>query len=185
MSKPKDDKDPKAGAEGAEGEAGEGQGGEGAPAKRGLNVKKLALFVGAPLVLLILAGAGAHFMGLTKSLFGGGDTHAAAKPEPKKESVYFNMPEMLVNLNTPGRRPSYLKISVSLELETAKDVSKVEAVMPRIVDNFQTYLRELRVDDLKGSAGLYRLREELLARVNLAAQPARVSDVLFKEMLVQ
>jgi flagellar FliL protein len=57
--------------------------------------------------------------------------------------------------------------------------------LPRIVDNFQVYLRELRVDDLQGSAGMYRLREELLRRVNLAVRPARVKDVLFKEMLVQ
>jgi len=187
MSKPKDDKAAKAGAEGgAEGEAGEPQGeGEAAPAKRGLNIKKLAIFVGAPVLLLIGLGAGAHFMGLTKSLLAASETQAAAKPEPKKDVVFFNMPEMLVNLNSPGRRPSYLKISVSLELENSKDIAKLESVMPRIVDNFQTYLRELRVDDLKGSAGLYRLREELLARVNLAAQPARVSDVLFKEMLVQ
>jgi len=95
------------------------------------------------------------------------------------------MPEMLVNLNTAGRRTSFLKISVSLELENATDIPRIEAVMPRIVDNFQIYLRELRVEDLRGSAGLYRLREELLSRVNNAAQPARVNDVLFKEMLVQ
>ena len=57
--------------------------------------------------------------------------------------------------------------------------------MPRVIDNFQTYLRELRIDDLKGSAGMYRLREELLVRVNAAAAPAKITDVLFKEMLVQ
>ena len=57
--------------------------------------------------------------------------------------------------------------------------------MPRVVDNFQTYLRELRLDDLRGSAGMYRLREELLTRINVAVQPSKVSAVLFKEMLVQ
>jgi flagellar FliL protein len=57
--------------------------------------------------------------------------------------------------------------------------------MPRIIDNFQVYLRELRLDDLRGSAGIYRLREELLMRVNTAAQPVHVKDVLFREMLVQ
>jgi len=57
--------------------------------------------------------------------------------------------------------------------------------MPRIIDNFQVYLRELRLEDLRGSAGMYRLREELLTRVVAAAQPVRVKDVLFKEMLIQ
>ncbi|MFX9073467.1 flagellar basal body-associated FliL family protein, partial [Acinetobacter baumannii] len=60
-----------------------------------------------------------------------------------------------------------------------------QQTLPRIIDNFQVYLRELRLDDLKGSAGMYRLREELLLRVNMAAQPVKIKDVLFKEMLVQ
>jgi flagellar protein FliL len=57
--------------------------------------------------------------------------------------------------------------------------------MPRIIDTFVTYLRELRPEDLRGSAGLMRLREEMLVRVQAAARPARVTDVLFREMLVQ
>ena len=76
-------------------------------------------------------------------------------------------------------------MSISLELDSAADVPRIQAVMPRIVDNMQAYLRELRADDLRGSAGLFRLREELLARVNAAAQPAKVNDVLFQEVLVQ
>jgi flagellar protein FliL len=76
-------------------------------------------------------------------------------------------------------------MSVSLELDSAADLPKLQAVLPRIIDNFQVYLRELRVEDLKGSAGMYRLREELLLRVNAAVAPAKINDVLFKEMLVQ
>ena len=57
--------------------------------------------------------------------------------------------------------------------------------MTKIIDNFQTYLRELRIEDLRGSAGMYRLREELFVRVNAAAAPVKVKDVLFREMLVQ
>ena len=74
---------------------------------------------------------------------------------------------------------------MSLELEDPKDIERIESIMPRIIDNFQTHLRELRIEDLKGSAGMYRLREELLARASAAAAPVKVSDVLFKEMLVQ
>ena len=92
---------------------------------------------------------------------------------------------MVVNLNTSGRRQSVLKIKVALELASQADLVKVQAVVPRVIDNFQTYLRELRVDDLNGSAGLYRLREELLTRVNVAVQPAKVNAILFKEMLIQ
>jgi flagellar FliL protein len=78
-----------------------------------------------------------------------------------------------------------LKISVSLEIASEKDAPQLEQVMPRIVDNFQVYLRELRIEDLRGSAGLQRLREELLLRVATAAQPVVVKDVLFREMLIQ
>jgi flagellar FliL protein len=68
---------------------------------------------------------------------------------------------------------------------SAADVGAVEAVVPRVVDQFQTYLRELRVKDLRGSAGMYRLQMELLWRVNQAAAPVKVKDVLFQEMLIQ
>src|SRR3546814_10609352 len=91
--------------------------------------------------------------------------------------------EMLVSLNGRGRKPSFLKLRVSLELEKATDQARIQAVMPRIIDNFQVFLRELRIEELQGSQGLYRVKEELLARVNAAAYPTKVKDVLFKEML--
>ncbi len=119
-------------------------------------------------------------------MLGGADeTAAEEETSGPVEAVFFDLPEILVNLNTGRRKSTFLKIRVSLELENAEDVARIEAVMPRIIDNFQVYLRELRVEDLKGSAGMYRLREELLTRVTLAAAPSKVSDVLFKEMLVQ
>jgi flagellar FliL protein len=183
--------DAKKADKGAADEPQEGKEGEGAaePKRRRFAGKTLVLFIIAPLLLLTGLGATAHFMGLTAMVFGGEKQDEAQKEEaaaqPPKPAVFYNLPEMLVNLNSAGRRTSFLKISVSLELESATDIPRIEAVMPRIVDNFQIYLRELRVEDLRGSAGLYRLREELLARVNNAAQPARVNDVLFKEMLVQ
>ncbi|MEN2979421.1 flagellar basal body-associated FliL family protein [Tistrella bauzanensis] len=121
-------------------------------------------------------GAGGH---------GGGAAPAAAKARDPLTAVYFDLPEMLVNLNTGGKRVSFLKLKVSLELQKQEDVALIEKVMPRIVDSFQVYLREMRVEDLSGSAGIYRLREELLDRVNVAAQPVAVNDVLFREMLVQ
>ena len=118
------------------------------------------------------------------------DAHGAeAKPDahgaPGAGRLFFNVPDMVVNLNSTGRRPSFLKISISVEVGRQEDVPEIEKVMPRIVDNFQVYLRELRLEDLRGSAGIYRLREELLLRVGVAAQPVQVKDVLFREMLIQ
>jgi flagellar FliL protein len=157
----------------------------GAPRKK-WNGKRLVMFIGAPVFLLMCAVLGTMFSGILDPLLGLDKQEAAVeKKVEKKATVFFDVPELLVNLNTTGTRSSFLKITVSLELEKAEDIPRIKDVMPRILDNFQVYLRELRLDDLRGSAGMYRLREELLARVNAAVAPVKVRDILFKEMLVQ
>ncbi len=107
---------------------------------------------------------------------GGYGTEAAA---------FLAIPTMIVNLATASGTPRYLRLSVQLELENEADLAAVEAVIPRVIDQFQTYLRELRIKDLRGSAGIYRLQMELLWRVNQAAAPIEVKDVLFQEILIQ
>lgn len=156
-----------------------------APQKR-FSGKKLMLFIILPLLILVGAGAGAYFSGVLDSVMKP-KTEAQALPEVTRPgpAVYYDLSDILVNLRTDGPRPVFLKIAVSLELGRAEDRAAVEKVLPRVIDTFQVYLRELRADQLQGSAGLFRLREELLARVNAAAAPTRVKDVLFKEMLVQ
>src|SRR5690349_10711308 len=145
--------------------------------------KGLLLFVVIPLLLLLLAGGGAgyYFFFMVKKE----EVHAEPPPPPPKPAVYYNLPEFLVNLASRTGRMSFLKITVSLELEDAADVSRVQAVMPRVVNNVQAFLRELRPEDLKGTANLNRLRQEMLARVNEAAQPTKANNVLFLEVLLQ
>ncbi|SCA57886.1 Flagellar FliL protein [Candidatus Terasakiella magnetica] len=154
--------------------------------------KKKILMLAIPLVLIIGGAAGAYFTGLLDPLIGAeesaegeGGEGGEGGGEAAGPVAFTDLPEILVNLNTTGRKSSFLKIRVSLEVPNALEVDKVVAVQDRVVDAFQVYLRELRVEDLKGSAGMYRLREELLARVNAAVAPVKVNDVLFKEMLVQ
>jgi flagellar FliL protein len=163
----------------------EAAGGDGeAPKRRKLSGKKLAIFVGLPVLLL----GGAYQFGVLDGLMGGGEEageHEAEKEEPPKEAVYIELPDMLVNLRSTGKQPTYLKLAVSLELDDPLVVAEVEKVKPRIIDRFQVYLRELRAEDISGSAGVYRLKEELLARINSAIEPNEVKDVLFREMLIQ
>jgi flagellar FliL protein len=174
----------------------------GAPPKK--SRRRLLMFIAIPIVLIVIVAAAAYLTGMLDGLLGGKKAADASAP-PAAEApaagekggkpgapgtggtVFYDMPEILVNLSSQGqvRKQNFLKIRVSFELQSPLDVPKVEAVMPRIIDNFQVYLRELRVDDLQGSAGMLRLREELLARVNAAIKPAKVNDVLFKEILVQ
>ena len=158
--------------------------GEDLPRKK-FSGKKLVLFVVLPIILLIAVGAGLYFSGILSKKEE--KPVEEVKPEEKESAVpiFYDVPDMLINLNTTGRRPTFLKISISLQIAREVDRSELDRIMPRIIDNFQVYLRELRLEDLRGSAGMYRLREELLTRVVAAAQPVRIKDVLFKEMLIQ
>lgn len=149
----------------------------------GLDAKKLLLFVVLPL-LLIGGGVGAYFMGVFDK-----DPNAieeeVASVEEMPTAAFVKIPDMIVNLSSDNGQPRYLRLSVQLELKNEADSAAVEQVMPRVIDQFQTYLRELRVRDLRGSAGIYRLQMELLSRVNAAAYPVEVQDVLFQEILIQ
>jgi flagellar FliL protein len=138
------------------------------------------LIIGGAVLALLAGGAGAYF-----TLF-------RAKPEAKadvqtvKPVVFVDLPEIVVNLaNTGAERTQYLRIKVVLELPEQKMVEQIQPIMPRVMDAFQTYLRELRASDLDGSAGLYRLKEELTRRVNASISPSRINAVLFKEIVVQ
>ena len=154
------------------------EGAEAAPPKN-----KLKLIIMAVGLLAVLGiGAAAWFF-----LFSHGDDvrHAEAAP-PAKPPAFVDVPDMMVNLaGAPGERVQYLRLKIVLELKEEKQIEAIKPSMPRVSDIFQTYLRELRVGDLNGSAGLFRLKEELTRRVNAAVAPQQVSAVLFKEIVVQ
>lgn len=197
-------KDADAKPEGKEGEAAA----EAAPKKKGLlgllkfipkiNLsRKTLMFVVAPAVLVVVLGLGAYMF-----LFSGGEEEAVAEAghgeaaahgaegahgEGVVHPVFYDVPDILVNVATGDEKPAFLKLSVSLELEGEAEAAKaaIEPIMPRVVDQLQTYLRELRVEDLSGSASVFRLKEEMLRRVNLAVEPVKVKDVLFREMIIQ
>lgn len=154
--------------------------GEGA-GKRKLPLKLILMAVGG-LVVLGSVGFGAYHF-----LFAGKSEEVAAAPALVKPPAFLDMPEVLVNLSTAGgsERTQYLKVKVVLELPDQEMAAQIQPVMPRLMDTFQTYLRELRPTDLDGSAGLYRLKEELTRRVNAAIAPSRINAVLFKEIVVQ
>jgi flagellar FliL protein len=141
--------------------------------------RKTMIIAGAAFLLLGGGGAGAYLF-----LFSHKDAAEHAKaPEP---AVFVDMPDILVNLANAGSdRTQYLKVKITLEVPDQILAKQITPVMPRVTDAFQTYLRELRPTDLDGSAGLYRLKEELTRRVNVAIAPSRVSAVLFKEIVVQ
>lgn len=150
------------------------------PAKR----KKKLLLLALP-VLLGAAGAGLWFSGMLGKAAPTSAQSAAAESAPvNRQPVFVGMPDITANLNAPGRR-AFIRVRSQVEVAGAQDAAALQAAMPRLVDLFTTYLREIRPEELRGSAGTHRLREELIARANIAAAPARVTDVLFTEILVQ
>ncbi|RYJ01025.1 MAG: flagellar basal body protein FliL [Acetobacteraceae bacterium] len=116
---------------------------------------------------------------------GHGTAPAPAAGGAARSPVFFDMPDIVANLSATGRRASYIKLRSKLELTKAEDAGAIQAAMPRLQDLFTTYLREMRPEELRGSSGTQRLREELMARANLAVAPVRVADILFIELLLQ
>jgi len=165
-------------ADGADDGDGEGAGGAKAKSKFKLNFgKKQIMMLAAGAAVLGLAGGGYFYLG-------GSHTGEPEQAE-KHPAVFVDMPDMLVNLSAAADRPKYLKVKIALEVSDEKTAEQVKPLLPRVLDSFQTHLREMRPEDLDGSAGMYRLKEELLRRINQAVFPAKVDAILFKELLLQ
>jgi len=152
--------------------------------KKKLSGKVIVLFIALPALVVIGGIVGGLF---AFGILGGGDEEGAdtAMVEEAEPPVFYDMPEFLVNISTDSGPTRYLKMRVSLEIPNTDILSEIELLMPRVVDGFQVYLRELRPEDLEGSAAIVRMKEELLRRLNLAVEPHEVRDVLFKEVIVQ
>jgi flagellar FliL protein len=190
-------------------EATDGAGDTAPPAKGG---RRKLLLISAPVLLLVVIAAGLWFSGILPPLLGMGHSgggeeknaearHGEGKAGEHKAGehkggegkggeaangpIFVEVPEIVANLNTGARKAMYVKVQIRIELVKAQDEAVVKATMPRLLDLFQTYLREMHPEELRGSAGSYRLREELTARANIALAPVRVQDVLFVELLIQ
>lgn len=175
-----DDMPDEAAADSPEGEEGEG-------GKRRLSKKMMIIAAVGGLLLLGGGGTGAAFF---FGWIGNSETAEEVALEAALEVAaqpvfYFDMPEITVNLSNAEQRAQYLRMTVALEISDPEISTVLEPNLPRITDVFQTYLRELRVSDLEGSAGLFRLKHELQRRINLAIFPAEVDAVLFREIIVQ
>jgi flagellar protein FliL len=154
------------------------------PAKKG---KGKLIIIGAAAAVVLLGGVGLFlFMSSSSSAPADAGHGAAAESAHAAPSTFiFNLPTMTVNLNNENGTESFMKLSVALEVPSEEMMVEIQPKMAKVVDAFQVYLRELRKSDLEGSAGIYRLKEELLRRVNVAIYPSHVNSILFKEILVQ
>ena len=188
------------GAAAAEGEDGEVLA---PPPKKGLPLK-LMIIAAAAVLVLGGGGTGAFLMFGPKPAPGAHKDakHKAKKKDDAKEKgkgddktgvqiadgpdgvVFYTLPDIVVNMQTADGKPTFLKLKLTLELPDHDTVDVLEPNRPRLQDMFQTFLRELRPEDLAGSQGSYELRMEILRRVNLVIAPAKINSVLIEEMLI-
>jgi len=191
--------------EAPEGEATEGEEGEGVQPKKKLSMKMM-LIAGAGALVVLGGGGGAAFIflkpkpdaahaekgGKEHKKKGGKDEKKAEKGKegasPVREGpdgvLFYTLPDVVVNMQTADGRPTFLKLKLTLELPDQDTVDNLEPNLPRLQDMFQTFLRELRPEDLSGSQGSYQLRMEILRRVNLVIAPSKANAVLIEEMLI-
>lgn len=158
------------------------------PAQKRRLSGKLIVLVGGPTIVLLVGGIAGFLFGAFDPLIHsilGTEPESEIVDEAPEEVMFYDLPEMLVNLRAGGRQANFLKLRIALELKKTESIEALEELLPRVIDNFQVYMRELRIEDLDGSAGMFRIKEELLSRVNTAVYPIEVNDILFKEMLVQ
>ena len=156
---------------------------------QGSSAKKM-LMLGAAVFLIIAGAFGVYISGMADSFFSFSSPLSSEEEEddeaPKNDLLFYEVPEMLINLSVrPGQKPIYFKIKVVLELAAPEDSAKVEKLLPRVVDSLQFYLREMRLEELQGSMGTYRLKEELMGRLNKVLAPVKINDVLLKDILIQ
>jgi flagellar protein FliL len=151
------------------------------PRKR-WNGKRLTLLAIAVVILLgIAVGGFTYFFNSPKE----SAEDAAAKAATDTKTVYVEAPDIFVNINAGQGKSRFLKLGITLQVKGSSNANDVKANLPRIVDSFQVYLRELRAEDLNGSAGMFLLKEELMRQVNVELAPVRIENILFKEMLLQ
>lgn len=153
---------------------------------------KLIIMIVVPVLLLVGGGAGAYFMGVFSSEEAEGEAMAEEAPPMEMEPpvmpaniVFVDLPDLLLNLNVTGKRLRFLKVVTALEVANEETAEVVRQMTPRILDNLHLYFRSVEPEELAGPDGVYRIKEDLLVRINDTIQPAMVRDVLVKEMLVQ
>ena len=165
---------------------------------------KLMLIAGAGALVIVGGGGAAAFMFLKPKPEAAAGKDANKKPEKKKGKegekkddknapvikegpdgvLFYTIPDVVVNMQTADGKPTFLKLKLTLEMPNQEAVDELEPNMPRLQDMFQTFLRELRPEDLSGSQGSYQLRMEILRRVNLVIAPSKANAVLIEEMLI-
>jgi flagellar FliL protein len=140
---------------------------------------------------LLIGVGGGYFLGssLTKKHYedkANMDPQAVETPKDPMQLVgeMVKLETFLVNLNEPkGNR--YLKASIQLEIADDKIKSELDRRQAQVRDIILQLLSSKNTQELQASDGKFRLREELLSRINALLVNGAVSKVYFTEFVIQ
>ena len=136
------------------------------------------------LIILICAFIGGWWF--YKSLQSEQLTQQAQLSDDINKIMFVPLDEITVNLkHGVSQNMTWLRIKVTLEVQGKNNYDVVSQLTPKIVDIVQTYLKELRQSDLEGSFGIYKIKDEMMMRINTVLHPVRIEAILFQEMIIQ
>jgi flagellar FliL protein len=159
--------------------------------------RKKLIIIGAAAAVTLLGGGGGAFFFLSggskaEAAEGHGDKKAALQPGDHGEGGtegaggdFVDVPAMVVNLRSPDGGARFLKLHFLLVPGPSSDANSLKDKLPLILDAYQPFLRELRPEDLAGSAAVFRIKEELLMRANNVAGTGSVKDILIEDLVQQ
>ncbi len=155
---------------------------EGEPKKK----SKTMLFVILGVAVLLLGGGG--FFAYTKFFAPPPPEEGAEPVKPEdlapKVGEMFALDPFVVNLSDPkGKR--YLKVKITLELESADAVDRVTKLVPKLRDMVIIMLTSLTFEEVMTPEGKIQIRDELLDRFNQVLRPDRVLNIYFTDFVVQ
>jgi flagellar protein FliL len=159
---------------------------EARPVKKPRFSKRMVLIAGGGVALVLIAAI-AFFM--LKPTDGANapeaEAHAEGASEGESEVTYVDAPAMVINLQSSDGTARFLKIRFTFVPASAAKGELIKAKLPLIIDAFQPFLRELRPEDLAGSAAVFRIKEEMLVRATGAMGPGVVKDILIQDLIQQ
>ena len=134
-------------------------------------------------VVLVLAGAGTglYFMGFF-TVHKSYETSMQLPGAP----VYYEMKTMTVNLKPSAQRARpFIRLTLQVELQGESAKKAFIDNETKIVDTMQTHLRGVQYEELNGTEGTERLREDLTIIINRIIQPERAITVLYKDIFMR
>jgi flagellar protein FliL len=154
-------------------------------------MKKIIIIFGFAVLVLGGAGAGVYFLqpDLLPEAIRPHDPHN--KKATKNDEVKKHEPEVGADLdvfvvNLTGTAPrQYLRTSLSLGVKDEHEKEKIKEFSGPIRDAVIMYLTQQKVEDLLDLEGKNKLRQELNKQINNAIGSKLVSNVYFKEFLIQ